>query len=331
MAWRAAGRPARARARAGEGVRRPARAPTAPPVTDEPRERPRSPTAPRRTSRRIAPRAARAQRGRALLAQPRGARRQRRSSCEFLRPRVPASRPPEFDDPDGPARVPEADGRVAGARRPDRLHASSRTRRSSPTCGSPKRSSRASRSSSPPRCRSAATRTGVLVESHMGRPTKIEGNPDHPGEPRRDRRRSRRPRCSASTIPTARRRSRTLGEIRTVERLPSTRSRRRSTRSGATQGAGLRILTETVTSPTLGRADRRRCSTTFPQAKWHQCEPVGRDNARAAARAAPSARPSRRSYHFDQADVILALDADFLGGGPGQPALRARVRRAAAA
>ncbi|MCM3902485.1 MAG: 4Fe-4S dicluster domain-containing protein, partial [Pyrinomonadaceae bacterium] len=52
------------------------------------------------------------------------------------------------------------------------------------------------------------------------------------------------------------------------------------------------------------------------QAKWHQYEPVNRDNARAGAIRA-FGQPVNTVYHFDQAERILSLDADFLSGAPG--------------
>ena len=78
---------------------------------------------------------------------------------------------------------------------------------------------------------------------------------------------SRRPRSSPSTTPTARRRSRTWGRC-----APGTNSSRRSDRrlpQQASKGAGIRILTETVASPTLGDPDPADLGR-FPQAKWEQ-------------------------------------------------------------
>jgi molybdopterin-containing oxidoreductase family iron-sulfur binding subunit len=56
--------------------------------------------------------------------------------------------------------------------------------------------------------------------------------------------------------------------------------------------------------------------TEFPQAKWHQYEPANRDNARAGAIVALG-QPVNTIYHFDKAQRILSLDADFLSGAPG--------------
>jgi molybdopterin-containing oxidoreductase family iron-sulfur binding subunit len=152
---------------------------------------------------------------------------------------------------------------------------------------------------------------GVLVESHMGRPTKVEGNSDHPGslgatdsfgqasvldlyDPDR------------SQILTH------LGEIRAwsvflAAMKPLVEAQR------ARKGAGIRVLTGTITSPTLG-AQLQELLSEFPSAKWHQWEPSGLDNARAGALQA-FGEPVETVYRFEKAEVILSLEADFVQGG----------------
>src|SRR5208283_836971 len=83
----------------------------------------------------------------------------------------------------------------------------------------------------------------------------------------------------------------------------------------ALKGAGLRILTGTVTSPSLAEQIRSVLAQ-FPQAKWHQYEPGNRDTVREGAKLA-FGEYVNTVYHLDQADVIVSLDADFLSAGPG--------------
>jgi len=158
----------------------------------------------------------------------------------------------------------------------------------------------------------AGVATGLLVESNMGRPTKIEGNPEHPGslggtdvftqasvltlyDPDRSQTVIHEGRISDwSTFGVA------MADVRGQQ---------------SPKGSGLRILTETVTSPSL-TAQIRAILTQFPQAKWHQYEQCGRDNVRAGAKLA-FGKPVNPVYRFDKADVIVSLDADFLTTGAG--------------
>jgi MoCo/4Fe-4S cofactor protein with predicted Tat translocation signal len=161
--------------------------------------------------------------------------------------------------------------------------------------------------------------TPILVRSNEGRPTKIEGNPDHPSRNGAtatdifsqasvltlyDPDRSQAPLFHAETRPW----SAFVAEIRGLIEKENEGIR-------AKKGAGLRFLTETITSPTLA-AQMKQILTDFPDAKWHQYEPVNRDNARAGAVMA-FGQPVNTTYDFSKADRILSLGSDFLSAMPG--------------
>src|ERR1019366_6016551 len=155
---------------------------------------------------------------------------------------------------------------------------------------------------------------GVIVESHEGRPTKIEGNTDHPAS------------LGASDVwmqasvldlydPD---RSKTVmhgdGNVSTwgaftTDWLPMWASFQKS------QGNGLRFLTGTVTSPTLAR-QLQTLIKELPGAKWHQHEAIGRSNTRDGAIAA-FGHDVQTVYQFENADIIVSLDCNFLMDDPG--------------
>ena len=153
---------------------------------------------------------------------------------------------------------------------------------------------------------------GVLVTSNMGRPTKIEGNPDHPAS------------LGSSDIfmqasilslydPDRSQVVTHNGEISTWNKCVAELQQGMEIQK-ALKGAGLRILTETVTSPTLA-GQLLALLADYPQAKWHQYESVNEDNELEGAQLA-FGEPVATQYHFEKADIVLSLDADFLTHGP---------------
>ena len=154
----------------------------------------------------------------------------------------------------------------------------------------------------------------VLVESHLFRPTKIEGNDQHPAS------------LGGTDIfaqasilgmydPD---RSQTLTYLGDVQSWDDFLSAVRGALAiqKTLQGAGIRILTRPFSSPSL--ADQMQSLLkAYPQAKWHVYEPVNRDNVLEGAKLA-FGQPVETRYDFSKADVILSLDADFLYAGfPG--------------
>src|SRR5262245_39128573 len=158
---------------------------------------------------------------------------------------------------------------------------------------------------------------GLLVESHEGRPTKIEGNPDHPTS-----RGATDVYAQASVLnlydPDRSKSTLKLGSTRSWGEFLNELGRALNDQTEGQrkkQGAGLRILTETITSPTF-KAQMDAVMKEFPQAKWHVYEPASRNGARLGAQMA-FGEMVNAVYNFEAADVVLSLDADFLTNGPG--------------
>jgi len=157
--------------------------------------------------------------------------------------------------------------------------------------------------------------TGILVRSNEGRPTKIEGNPSHPAslggadsltlagildlyDP--DRSRGVTHRGTASSI---------------EEAIIAARKQLYDEAGQPKKNVRVRILSETVTSPTLG-AQLTKLLADFPEAKWAQHDPATSGSSLEGTNKA-FGKPLNVTYDFTKADVVLSLDADFIGTGPG--------------
>lgn len=159
---------------------------------------------------------------------------------------------------------------------------------------------------------------GVLAKSREGRPVKLEGNPTHP--------------TSLGALDP-------IGQATLLDLYDPDRSRQvmrvtdgRAEPSGwesavahikaeidklrTTPNKGVRLLTDTVGSPTL-RALIQTFLDATPNARWVQYEPANRDNAREGARLVFGDAPVNTVYDFTKALRVLSLDADFLTCGPG--------------
>jgi molybdopterin-containing oxidoreductase family iron-sulfur binding subunit len=146
---------------------------------------------------------------------------------------------------------------------------------------------------------------GLLVESHEGRPTKVEGNPEHP---------------------VSRGVSGLFEQASILNLYDPDRSKRLLNRGveatwndfltfcqGFLAEAASRrvaVLCEPTSSPTLN-ALRGRLAQAFPQLRWVTYAPEGDDPVRLGMQEAYG-MPLRPAYRFEDAEVIVSLDADFL-------------------
>ncbi|MFM8273455.1 MAG: hypothetical protein ACKODX_14170, partial [Gemmata sp.] len=161
----------------------------------------------------------------------------------------------------------------------------------------------------------AAGALPVLVESHDGRPTKIEGNPQHPcGRGGTDAHaqaavldlyspdRVMSDKCPGVMQGTAARRWDDFD-----------RYARESAEAVLTaKGKGLYVLTDQAPCPSL-RALREAVKGKLPHVSWHSYEACDTGEALTGTEIPFGARLVAR-YRFDRAERVLALDSDFLGG-----------------
>ena len=151
---------------------------------------------------------------------------------------------------------------------------------------------------------SGGSAVGLIVECHDGRPTKLEGNPKHPGSLGAANAFAQ---ASILSLYDPDRSTGILNQGKSTTWADFTKVA--SQLSG--DGDNLRILSGKVISPTL-LGVKAQLLAKFPKAKWIEYEPVSNENVVAGTELA-FGEPALPHYHFEKADVIVSLDCDFLG------------------
>lgn len=150
----------------------------------------------------------------------------------------------------------------------------------------------------------------VLVESHEGRPTKIEGNPDHP-----DSQGSALAFVQASVLDLYDQdRAQAITYFQETRDWADMLLDLNSQLGSLPEGKGLVLLTDTVTSPTIAGMIAK-LQKKYPQMRWVQWDPAGRDSVREGSRLAFGDYVDTH-YNFENADVVVSLDSDFMVDGP---------------
>ncbi len=165
---------------------------------------------------------------------------------------------------------------------------------------------------------------GLLVTSHEGRPTKIEGNPSHPSNGAGE---------GAAYAPTDLRAQAAILDLYDDERARVASKRNGGAlvdqtmeafdsafqaliaRHRSQGGRGLRFLCQTTNSPSFMRL-RQQITAQMPEARFHTYASVNDSNA-VAGGALAFGSPVRAVVNYDRARVVLALDSDFLGDEAG--------------
>lgn len=146
--------------------------------------------------------------------------------------------------------------------------------------------------------------TGVVIENHEGRPTKVEGNELHP----------------ASLGSSSKFNQASMLQMYDPDRSRNINRDGESTSLNdfvafcsehfADTGQNVAFISEANSSPTYNRIKQQAFSK-FSNAQWVTYEPFGEDNAIEGTNIAFGER-LRTVNHYDKADVIVSLDDDFL-------------------
>jgi molybdopterin-containing oxidoreductase family iron-sulfur binding subunit len=148
--------------------------------------------------------------------------------------------------------------------------------------------------------------TGILVKSREGRPIKADGNSLHPASGN-----GSSVWIQASLLDLYNPdRAGAVTHFGTTSSFADCVEAIRENLGGENKGKGVRLLTRCVTSPTLA-AQIRAFIKKYPEARWHQWEPVNWDNSLEGSRLAFGKYCSTH-YQIEKAAVILSLDSDFL-------------------